>query len=488
APDLTFKTSYSMPPHAVLGAIAPYLFWNRMPTWLGCYFGSVPLMLTLWWITAHRVRSRRPCDSDETTDEDEEESSAGWRKARQLSLFAAVLAALALWLAFGSYGKLYYLQTLMPLIGGFRAPARYINLTQLGLALVAAVAFGRLVFLVRQGQAIPRRHLVLPWLGVAASIVLAGWFTVETGGQFAHRFQAEFFSGPLILGAAAVSLSLASRGRRLGLYLLVFVAAADSVLFGLAEPVWPKACWWKTPTYQQYASASFATLDPNAGRLYDNAFDMNRLSLSGYRLMSGYAALMPARQLDYEHVNSLRVAEVAWYRHFVNLKTPMKCPPGLAAPIKGGWCKVPNPLPRARLLADVSVSQNPREDIKHVDIDATALVTHAIALPPSKPGTAALTSDRPGRIAVETIAPTRQLLTVSESYYPGWKVFVDDRPAPIERVNGDFMGCVVPEGRHCVRFEFAPLCLRVGKTISLASLALTVLLTGVVLMRRRSAT
>jgi polyisoprenyl-phosphate glycosyltransferase len=137
------------------------------------------------------------------------------------------------------------------------------------------------------------------------------------------------------------------------------------------------------------------------------------------------------------------------------------------------------------LVDRVVVGDDPRDNIKQIDVDTTALVSHPIDLPRSSPGTAKLILDRPGRINVETIAPQRQLLVISESYHAGWRAYLDDCPIDVEAVNGDFMGCVVPAGNHCVRLEFAPRCLAAGKAISLAGLVLTGLLIGLALRRRR---
>jgi hypothetical protein len=119
------------------------------------------------------------------------------------------------------------------------------------------------------------------------------------------------------------------------------------------------------------------------------------------------------------------------------------------------------------------VSPEPGEDLKTIDVDTTALVSRPLDLPSSVPGAANLIDDRPGKISVKVDAPDRQLLVLSESYHTGWQVRIDSQPAALERVNGDFMGCGVPGGAHLVHFVFDPLCLRIGKVITLVSLAFT---------------
>ena len=111
-----------------------------------------------------------------------------------------------------------------------------------------------------------------------------------------------------------------------------------------------------------------------------------------------------------------------------------------------------------------------------------------MALPPSAPGTADLIEDRPGKITIAVAAPQRQLLVVSESYHDGWQARVDSQPARLERVNGDFLGCVVERGKHQVELVFSPALVRTGRIVSLASFVATMILAlgaGVVRLQRQ---
>jgi hypothetical protein len=120
----------------------------------------------------------------------------------------------------------------------------------------------------------------------------------------------------------------------------------------------------------------------------------------------------------------------------------------------------------------VRTSAAPFDDLKKINVDDTALVSRPVELVASPPGDAVLEEDLPGQIAVKVNAPQRQLLVVSESYQDGWEVRVDGRPAVVERVNGDFFGCLVEAGEHRAEFRFSPRYARYGRRISLASLAL----------------
>jgi hypothetical protein len=128
------------------------------------------------------------------------------------------------------------------------------------------------------------------------------------------------------------------------------------------------------------------------------------------------------------------------------------------------------------MVSKVLASDSPCEDFKEIDVETTALVSRPIILVPSSPGTAELITDQPGKISVQVDVPQQQLLVVSESYDTGWRVHVDSQPASLERVNGDFFGCLVDKGKHRVEFEFLPTSLRIGRIVSLSACALALLI------------
>lgn len=78
----------------------------------------------------------------------------------------------------------------------------------------------------------------------------------------------------------------------------------------------------------------------------------------------------------------------------------------------------------------------------------------------------------------------RGLLVVLDQYYPGWVASVDGRERPIHRVAGLFRGVEVAAGEHLLRMEYRPLSFRAGAAISVAALAL--LAAWVFLPRRRT--
>ncbi|MBN1995711.1 MAG: hypothetical protein JW953_23690 [Anaerolineae bacterium] len=77
-----------------------------------------------------------------------------------------------------------------------------------------------------------------------------------------------------------------------------------------------------------------------------------------------------------------------------------------------------------------------------------------------------------GYLKVEVEALGRQLLVVSQIYYPGWQAEVDHQPAELWRVNVVQQGVIVPAGRHTVELFFRPVSFWWGGIISLMGLAL----------------
>ena len=64
-------------------------------------------------------------------------------------------------------------------------------------------------------------------------------------------------------------------------------------------------------------------------------------------------------------------------------------------------------------------------------------------------------------LSAETDMPS--LLVLSEIYYPaGWKAYVDDEEVEIHRANWILRSVFVPEGRHAIRFVFAPKTFTLG--------------------------
>ena len=74
------------------------------------------------------------------------------------------------------------------------------------------------------------------------------------------------------------------------------------------------------------------------------------------------------------------------------------------------------------------------------------------------------------RIAYRTNDANPALLFLSDTFYPGWKAFVDSRETPIVRADYLFRGVVLGPGKHTVEFRYEPATFRIGLALCAASL------------------
>jgi len=452
--DPSFATQFALSFSQLLHLVEPYLMWGRVLRWneltggadeFGIYGGAVALSLAMWWLASLRsARTRGPISETD-----------------RLALWAVALGVVGCWLALGSAGGLYTLQMRLPLVGLFRAPARYMLFAHLGLAVAAAVAMARLV------HDEPRRRggLWAPWALAVLSALAALWWMRQPGAVPVNPSRAAIVLGPVLFAAAAALITLAARGGRWAIVPLVVLAAGDQALYGLGGVIG----WQDYVTRQQVVDL---LRDDTKGHVpigplrIARGGNPNVLLVGGYRALEGYAAIEPVRLLDYHTANALRVAGVE-YVH-ADLQRAVHLPD--AQPVSNTWFRITRPLERARLITDVRVSHNPALDLQAIAVERTALAARDLALQPGPAGTAVILDEAPGDIHLRTMEPSRQLLVVSEGYDEGWKAIVDNGRVPVERVNGDFIGCVVPAGTHDVTLRFAPVSRRIGTLLSLVGL------------------
>jgi hypothetical protein len=449
--DAAFVHSGSLHPLNLVQLIAPYLFATRVAGQntheLGLYIGAAPLLLAVWLVGQR----------------------ANWKELRRPTLFALVVVLLAGWLALGQYGVLYRLQTLLPLVGGFRMPARYIVLVHLGFAMLSAISMAALMRQQAEGIRSPWSELGPLWRAAAASVLLAIAGPLLWPEQVASPQLV--WTGPALLMTSAALVTAAARGRRWALVAVVVVTAVDLGAYGLSYAVYPNAV-----ALDEYLEAG---VSPPAERGVRIAADLpkpgqtitragNHLSARGWPQADGYAGLPPVRHLDYSQPANLRLAAVHWVLdHDGSAKRD-----GLIDR-SGPWLQVVNSLPRARLVGEAIADHGPLAmAIAQIDPVRQAVVDRQIELDGKSPGKIELCLDRPGELAIDVDANGRQLLVVADSFHAGWRASVDGWPAEVLRVNGDFLGCLVDAGRHRVRLTFDPWSLRWGRWLSLAGLGL----------------
>jgi Bacterial membrane protein YfhO len=135
-------------------------------------------------------------------------------------------------------------------------------------------------------------------------------------------------------------------------------------------------------------------------------------------------------------------------------------------------------LPRfyfVRRVRQVAALAEAHALIEHgkIDFRDTAIADQPIDLPAADsavpPGEVTVTQYEPSRIKLSLRASRTSLLVLSETYYPGWKAWIDGQPSTIYPVDIALRGVVVPAGAHQLRMEFRPAILPLSLGISLAT-------------------
>ena len=80
-------------------------------------------------------------------------------------------------------------------------------------------------------------------------------------------------------------------------------------------------------------------------------------------------------------------------------------------------------------------------------------------------------SDGLDRIVLAVEGGSGGELILTDSFYPGWRAWVDGEPVSIRRADEAFRGVPVPPGTHTVEFRYEPASFRVGLFLSLLALA-----------------
>jgi hypothetical protein len=132
-------------------------------------------------------------------------------------------------------------------------------------------------------------------------------------------------------------------------------------------------------------------------------------------------------------------------------------------------------------------SMDDAEKIMSDDWDAyrTAVTEGASNINGTNAGTANITHESPLDLTIMVDTPADSALVVADTYYPGWKATLDGTPTTIYRANLAFRAVIVPAGKHEVRMTYQPQSFTVSAAISLVSLAIYIVLVGVMLVNRR---
>jgi hypothetical protein len=148
-----------------------------------------------------------------------------------------------------------------------------------------------------------------------------------------------------------------------------------------------------------------------------------------------------------------------------------------------GVTSVAGAMPRAWIVHRVIAAKDVDELRRLIENPAVNFATTAVSLETLPPleecgGSRVESFDRPNSDTMRINADLRcrGLLIVSETFYPGWEATVDDKPQPIYEVFGAIRGVVLESGSHRVEMRYRPGVVTLGAVLSIAGIALSLLL------------
>ncbi|MFZ1947803.1 MAG: YfhO family protein [bacterium] len=94
----------------------------------------------------------------------------------------------------------------------------------------------------------------------------------------------------------------------------------------------------------------------------------------------------------------------------------------------------------------------------------------------AEPGRVGAVKYRGNGLTVGVDARAKCYLVLSDVFYPGWRAFVDGKPAPLLRADYAFRAVEVEAGAHEVRMVYKPVLFTIGVVFSVAGMALVALM------------
>lgn len=502
---------FSFPPENLITFLIPDFFGDmlKIPYWaknylweMSVYVGIMPLILA--GIALFYCRSR-------------------------FVWFFATLAIASLILALGKYTpllKLFY--NYVPGFHQFRGHSKFIILTALSLSVLSGIGADAVI---KRAYGLDKRFMVgVVGLGifliVALFVMYAAfgdiWFrgainSVVSSGDlynnpapfmqkgFEVAATASFRDGILWTAALLVSgttvllLYLSDKLREnVFMLLLAFIIVLDLFTFGMRYMVTfdgSEARWNRD-------IESFLKRDREPFRAIAPEMEVNSGTASGIETLGGYDAIMVKRYSEFinfsqglapdatnpwvsiKSVN--RLTDLLNAKYLVLDSGQEMIDPAFNVVFDNERYRVyqnPNALPRAVIVHKTEVIRDRdaifRELISpEFDPTTSAIIEEDLDIQLSKPfgknPVPKVHEHSPNKVTIEAYLAQPGLLVLGDTYYPGWKAFVDGKESKIYPTNYVMRGVVLPEGRHIVEFRYEPLSFKIGAVITLLSLVFIV--------------
>jgi len=224
-------------------------------------------------------------------------------------------------------------------------------------------------------------------------------------------------------------------------------------------------------------SVVFANLVPHAGIFYgfDYMQEIDALRRWRYVLFLDFAKGLPPERL-YLLLGNLNVK-------YLNSFQPLSDAKGIMLlrhfPEYPSWLyKIDRIVPRAYIVSKVTEEKNPLKILDRLSSKEFNPLEEVILNEPvptvgkrSFQGRAEILKYTNSYVAIRASLNNPGVLVLADSFYPGWRVYVDKKEKEILRANVFFRAVPLSAGEHIVEFRYRPRSFTLGLYISLAFLA-----------------
>ncbi len=231
----------------------------------------------------------------------------------------------------------------------------------------------------------------------------------------------------------------------------------------------------KAPSFAELNSLVFSNLLPNTGVFhgFDYMQGLDALERwSNVMLIDFVSKLPPERQfwllraLNVKYITSfqpLTEGDITLLRHF---------------PEHSSWLYTLNrSVPRAYIVPKVTVEREPLAILARLSSAEFNPINEVIlerSLPISEKkdlkAEAKIVKYTNNHVDVQASLNGSGILVLADSFYPGWRVYVDGNETKILRANFLFRGVPLTAGQHLVEFRYQPRSFTIGLSISLITL------------------
>lgn len=242
----------------------------------------------------------------------------------------------------------------------------------------------------------------------------------------------------------------------------------------------------KEPSFAKFNSLVFSNLLPNTGVF--NGFDyMQELDALGrwpYTLFLNFANKVPSER-QYRLLGVLNVSYLISFRPLPEEGITLV----RHFPEHPSWLyKIDRVIPRAYIVPGVMVEKDPLkvlDQLSSAELDPLkeVILEQPLSLTPKEgfQGQAELVRYKNQEVAIRASLNGFGILVLADSFYPGWRVYVDGQDKEILRANLFFRAVPLSPGEHLVEFRYEPRSFRIGLIISLITLSGVVI--GSILLR-----